>query len=116
DMLPNQSISTLLENERQQNGKKTLLNFLSGLYTKKFAEALGKFIPVEKNIASLNKQDLEQIEVFIHKFKLKPAGDKGYDRAEVMRGGVDTREISSKTLEAKNVPGMFFGGECVDVT
>lgn len=116
DMLPNQSISELLEKERLQNGRKTLLSLLSSLYTKKFAEALGKYIPVEKNLASLNKQELEQIEVFIHQFKVKPAGDKGYDRAEVMRGGVDTSEISSKTLEAKNFPGLFFGGECVDVT
>lgn len=116
NMLPHQSISNLLESERQQNGKKTLLSFFSGLYTKKFAEALGKYIPVEKNIASLNKQELEKIETFIHTFQVKPAGDKGYDRAEVMRGGVDTNEISSKTLEAKTVPGLFFGGECVDVT
>jgi predicted flavoprotein YhiN len=47
---------------------------------------------------------------------VKPAGDKGYDKAEVMRGGVSTEELSSKTLEAKKVSGMYFGGECVDVT
>ena len=52
----------------------------------------------------------------IHEFKVKPAGDKGYDKAEVMRGGIDTNEISSKTLECKKIPGLYFGGECVDVT
>ena len=52
----------------------------------------------------------------IHHFKVKPAGDKGYDKAEVMRGGVSTDELSSKTLEAKKIPGLYFGGECVDVT
>jgi len=116
DMLPNQSITALLEDERQNNGKRTLLSLLSGLYTRKFAEALGKYLPVEKNVASLNKQELDSIEGFIHEFKVKPAGDKGYDRAEVMRGGVATEELSSKTLEAKKIPGMYLGGECVDVT
>jgi predicted Rossmann fold flavoprotein len=116
DMLPHQSVVDLLESERQQNGKKSLLTFLSHLYTKKFAEALARHLPVDKNLASLNRADLESINTFIHHFKVKPAGDKGYDRAEVMRGGVATDELSSKTLEAKKVPGLFFGGECVDVT
>jgi hypothetical protein len=116
DMLPHQSITDLIDSERQQNGKKTLLSFLADLYTRKFAEALGKFMPVEKNLASLNKAELENIQQLIHLFKVKPAGDKGYDRAEVMRGGVATTELSSKTLESKKVPGLFFGGECVDVT
>ncbi|WP_207422617.1 NAD(P)/FAD-dependent oxidoreductase [Desertivirga brevis] len=116
DMLPQQSILDLIESERQANGKKLLLTMLSHLYTKKFAEALRKYLPIDKNLASLSKDDLHQIEHFIHHFEVKPAGDKGYDRAEVMRGGVATDELSSKTLEAKKVPGLFFGGECVDVT
>lgn len=116
DLLPGQNIAELLEEERRQNGKKLFLTFLSGLYTKKVAESFGKYLPVDKNIASLSKIDIQQAERFIHQFKVKPAGDKGYDRAEVMRGGVATEELSSKTLEAKKVPGLFFGGECVDVT
>ena len=59
---------------------------------------------------------MDKIESLIHEFKVKPAGDKGYDKAEVMRGGLSTDELSSKTLETKKVPGLFFGGECVDVT
>jgi len=73
-------------------------------------------LPSDKNLASLSKTELENIAALIHEFKVKPAGDKGYDKAEVMRGGVSTDELSSKTLEAKKVPGLFFGGECVDVT
>jgi predicted Rossmann fold flavoprotein len=116
DLLPDQSIRELIETTRQINGRKSLMALLSEIYTKKFAEALSKFIPVEKNLASLTKGDLTAIEKMIHFFEVKPAGDKGYDKAEVMRGGVDTDELSSKTLEAKKVPGLFFGGECVDVT
>ncbi|HTH81801.1 MAG TPA: NAD(P)/FAD-dependent oxidoreductase [Mucilaginibacter sp.] len=116
DLLPHQNITELILQERIINGKKTLLNYLSGLYTRKFAEALSGYLPVDKNLASLSKTDLENINTLIHEFKVKPAGDKGYDKAEVMRGGVSTDELSSKTLEAKKVPGLFFGGECVDVT
>jgi predicted Rossmann fold flavoprotein len=116
DMLPHQNITEVIQAERQTNPKKMLLNLLAGLYTRKFAEALSSQLPVQKNLASLSKADLELIDSLIHHFKVKPAGDKGYDKAEVMRGGVDTQEISSKTLEAKKVPGLYFGGECVDVT
>jgi predicted Rossmann fold flavoprotein len=116
DLLPGQAITELISREREINGKKTLLVFLAGLFSRKFAEALGDRLPIDKNIASINKQELENIQSLIHQFKVKPAGDKGYDKAEVMRGGVSTDELSSKTLEAKKVPGLFFGGECVDVT
>ena len=116
DLLPPQDILESIQSEREVNGKKTLLVYLAGLFTRKFAEALSGKLPVEKNLASLSKTDLENISKFIHEFRVKPAGDKGYDKAEVMRGGVSTDELSSKTLESKKVPGLFFGGECVDVT
>ncbi|PWK77412.1 hypothetical protein LX99_03225 [Mucilaginibacter oryzae] len=116
DLLPNQNIAELIKQEREANGKRMLLAFIAGLYTRKFAEALSDRLPAEKNLASLTKTDIEEISALIHEFKVKPAGDKGYDKAEVMRGGVATDELSSKTLEAKKVPGLFFGGECVDVT
>lgn len=116
DLLPNQNIVDLIEQERKLNGKKPLLSLIASLYTRKFADALSPYLPADKNLASLNKAELEAIEALIHQFKVKPAGDKGYDKAEVMRGGVATSELSSRTLEAKKVPGLFFGGECVDVT
>nr|MBC7612582.1 NAD(P)/FAD-dependent oxidoreductase [Pseudopedobacter sp.] len=116
DLLPHQNIIELMEQERSLNGRKFLGNFLTQFYTKKFVEAISKFIPIDKNLASLSKDDFTTIESFIHHFKVKPAGDKGYDKAEVMRGGVSTDELSSKTLEAKSISGLYFGGECVDVT
>ena len=116
DMLPHQNIVELIQQEKELNGKKMLLAYLTRLYTRKFAEALSDYLPVDKNLASLNKTDLENINNLIHEFKVKPAGDKGYAKAEVMRGGVSTDELSSKTLEARKVPGLYFGGECVDVT
>ncbi|MDP3468130.1 MAG: NAD(P)/FAD-dependent oxidoreductase [Daejeonella sp.] len=116
DLLPHDKIIELIQAQKMVNGRKTLSGLLSDLFTKKFADALAKFLPVEKNLASLTKEDIQKIDQYIHHFDVKPAGDKGYDKAEVMRGGVATDELSSKTLEAKKVPGLFFGGECVDVT
>lgn len=116
DLLPNDKITDLIQTNKLINGRKILSGLLSELYTKKFSDALSKFLPVEKNLASLTKEDIQKIDQYIHHFDVKPAGDKGYDKAEVMRGGVATDELSSKTLEAKKVPGLYFGGECVDVT
>jgi predicted Rossmann fold flavoprotein len=116
DLLPNDNIIQIIQTNKLINGRKTLSGLLSELFTKKFSDAMTKFLSVEKNLASLTKQDIEKIDHYIHHFNVKPAGDKGYDKAEVMRGGVATDELSSKTLEAKQVPGLFFGGECVDVT
>lgn len=116
DLLPHNNITEIIQKEKQLNGRKTLSGLLSDFFTKKFADALAKFLPVDKNLASLTKEDVQKINALIHNFDVKPAGDKGYDKAEVMRGGVATDELSSKTLEAKKVPGLFFGGECIDVT
>ena len=116
DLLPHENIAEMIQEERVLNGKKTLLVYLAGLFTRKFAEALTEKLPVQKNLASLSNAELETIRKLIHEFSVKPAGDKGYDKAEVMRGGVSTDELSSKTLESKKIPGLYFGGECVDVT
>jgi predicted Rossmann fold flavoprotein len=116
NLLPHEDINELILSARQANGRKTLLSLLAETFTRKFADALSRFLPVDKNLATLSKEDLHAINKLIHFFVVKPAGDKGYDKAEVMRGGVDTSELSSKTLEAKKVPGLYFGGECVDVT
>lgn len=116
DLLPREDILALMEEERKNNGKTLLSTLLNRFYAKKFTEALGKFLPLGKPVADLSKNEMESIRQTIHQFKVKPAGDKGYDKAEVMRGGIDTNELSSKTLESKKIPGLYFGGECVDVT
>jgi predicted Rossmann fold flavoprotein len=59
---------------------------------------------------------IDKIEHQLHKWTLRPAGTEGYEKAEVTAGGVDTTELSSKTMESRSVPGLFFIGEVVDVT
>jgi hypothetical protein len=61
-------------------------------------------------------EDLARLERALHEWTVTPAAAEGYDKAEVTLGGVDTDELSSKTMEARNVPGLFFIGEVVDVT
>jgi predicted Rossmann fold flavoprotein len=61
-------------------------------------------------------QALEELEQRIHRWPVKPDGTEGYAKAEVTAGGVDTNELSAKTMESRKVPGLFFIGEVVDVT
>jgi hypothetical protein len=61
-------------------------------------------------------RSLERMEEGVHRWEIRPAGTEGYEKAEVTAGGVDTAELSSKTMESKKVPGLFFIGEVVDVT
>jgi predicted Rossmann fold flavoprotein len=59
---------------------------------------------------------LEQFERTLHGWSIAPAGTEGYEKAEVTAGGVNTDELSAKTMESRKVPGLFFIGEVVDVT
>jgi len=116
DLLPHHSIEKIIENERTTGGKRLLSQVLGDFYTKRFVEALGKFLPLDLKIASMGKKTVQDLVKTIHHFTVKPGGDKGYDKAEVMRGGVDTHELNSSTLASLKVSGLYFGGECVDVT
>lgn len=116
DLLPNHAIGQLIKEERQAGGARLVRQLLADFYPRRLVEALGKFLPIDTKIASLSKADAKQVEATIHRFTVMPAGDKGYDKAEVMRGGVATHELVPHSLEAKRVPGMYFGGEGVDLT
>lgn len=66
--------------------------------------------------ASWTNADLADIEQQMHSWTISPAGTEGYDKAEVTAGGVDTDELSAKTMESRKIPGLFFIGEVLDVT
>lgn len=116
DLLPGDSIAQLLDRERSTGGRRLVAQLLNDFYSRKLVESLGTYLPIDTKIASLSKKDAGLIVEMIHRFTVKPAGDKGYQKAEVMRGGVATHELNPKTLEVKKVPGLYFGGECVDMT
>lgn len=116
DLLPNFNLDNLIKQERQYGGKRLVSQLLSDYFSRKLVDALGKFLVLDTKIASVSKADAKLIVDTIHRFKVKPAGDKGYDKAEVMRGGVSTKELHPKTLMSKKVEGLYFGGETVDIT
>ncbi len=116
DLLPKFKLDNLIKEERNNAGKRTVGQLLNDHFTKKMVDALGEFLPIQLKIASLSKVDAKLVSDSIHQFKVKPAGDKGYDKAEVMRGGIATDELNPKTLESKKQEGLYFGGEAVDIT
>jgi predicted flavoprotein YhiN len=69
-----------------------------------------------KPVAGLGDREIETIARGLHQWRIQPAGTEGFEKAEVTAGGVDTAELSSKTLEARKAPGLYFVGEVVDVT
>jgi predicted flavoprotein YhiN len=85
---------------------------LQGILPKRFATRW-----LELNTpGNWSKQALAQAETQIHEWPILPVDTEGYGKAEVTAGGVDTDELSSRTMESKKVPGLFFIGEVVDVT
>ena len=116
DLLPNVNLKTLISKERNEQGGKLLSTLLQFYLPKKLVDAFADELPLDIKLASLSNDSVNKIHQTINHFLVKPAGDKGYEKAEVMRGGIDTNELSSKTLASKLHPNLFFGGECVDVT
>lgn len=119
--LPNLMLATQLTEWQQAGEKSTLKNLLARLFPKRFVTdwlakqgAIASFI--ESPIAQLSNAQKSLLIETIHEHTLTPNGTEGYKTAEVTLGGVDTDGVSSKTFEAKKVPGLFFIGEVLDVT
>lgn len=117
DLLPSESILDILKELRQSSPKLQLKTVLSRYFPKKLVDLwLEQNLVTDKVIAQLSKADLTNLEQFIHHWQFLPNGTEGYRTAEVTKGGIDTHYISSKTMEAKNVDGLYFIGEVLDVT
>lgn len=116
DLVPEHQLLELLKQARTEIPQKQL-NSLLGLYLPK--RLIELFIPsslAEKKLAHLSNQDCDTITKHLKQWSIKPNGTEGYRTAEVTMGGVDCHAISSKTMEAQNVPGLYFIGEALDVT
>jgi len=114
DLLPERDVEKLLYENRSR--KILVSNFLDAFFPERFAEA---FATSELKNLPLNQLTEKQVSEFASKlnsWKVNFAKTAGYDRAEVTLGGVDTNELSSKTMESKRQKGLYFIGEVVDVT
>ena len=100
-----------------KNIKQSLANYLKNHLTNRLVDNLALQNPqFNKSITDLSKEKLMSVAESIHNFKVNISDSEGYLKAEVTSGGVDTKELSSKTMEALKVRGLFFVGEVVDVT
>lgn len=106
DLLPG---TDLVSSLRERRAEARLV--LNALLPQRFA---ARWYP--KTAGSLSDREIDALSKALHSWRVRPAGTEGFAKAEVTAGGVDTSELSSQTLEAKKVPGLFFVGEVVDVT
>jgi predicted Rossmann fold flavoprotein len=97
-------------------GPGTALTQLATVWPSRFAQVWCVRNSPAKPVAQWSARELDQVQHMIHHWNPEIVGTEGYPKAEVTVGGVDTRELSSKTMEARQVPGLFFIGEVVDVT
>jgi hypothetical protein len=114
NLLPDHSAVEWLTASR--SGGRDVKAALRQLLPERFVQAWCVRHAPTKPIAQLTRADVDALSRNLHAWEITPAGDEGYAKAEVTLGGVDTRELSSKTLECRAVPGLFFIGEVVDVT
>lgn len=111
DLAPDRDVTSSIRAAKTRNLAAARAAFL-GVLPKRFAE---RWLELHEP-QSWTNQHLEKFERDLHKWILIPADTEGYEKAEVTAGGVDTDELSSKTMESRKVRGLFFVGEVVDVT
>jgi predicted Rossmann fold flavoprotein len=115
DLLPNVDAEAWLAEMVAEQPKAELRTVLAYKLPKRFAEMLCQQYGSPR-LNSLNEKQLLEWAARLHAWEIKPSGTEGYRTAEVTLGGVSTDELSSKTMECKTVPGLYFVGEVVDVT
>jgi len=119
NLLPGVDASTWLRELKSGEGRLRLTTLLGKHLPKALAAELQLLWwpdMAEKNLGEFSDKQLATIGAWLNAWQLKPSATEGYRTAEVTLGGVDTDHISSRTMEAKHYPGLFFIGEVVDVT
>ncbi|MGR5066193.1 NAD(P)/FAD-dependent oxidoreductase [Photobacterium sp. DNB22_13_2] len=117
DLLPDLDLEETLNTMRDKHPNQSLKNSLSRLLPKRLIEVLiDRGDLVDKPLKQFNPKDITAMANYFHQWTIAPNGTEGYRTAEVTLGGVDTDELSSKTMETKKVPGLYFAGEVMDVS
>jgi hypothetical protein len=116
DLFPDFDIAAWLIEKKAAGERSQLKNIMAQFFPKRFCETWCKYFSPSKPLQTYTEKKLQSIAAHLHQWEVKPAGDEGYEKAEVTLGGVDTDELSSKTLESRKIPGLYFMGEVVDVT
>ena len=116
NLLPHIDLPEWLAEQQRERPNSELKTLLAELFTKKMAGLLADNWFVSKPMKQYTHAELKAIAEQLGDWQLVPAGTEGYRTAEVTLGGVDTREVSSKTMESLKSPGLYFVGEVLDVS
>ena len=116
DLLPDTGVSDLIRSRQRRQPNIKLKTVLTELLPKRLITTMFDSDTLDKPLQELSAVRIEEIAHQLHQWQLKPNATEGYRTAEVTLGGVDCDELSSKTMESKKVPGLYFIGEVIDVT
>ena len=116
NLLPDRDLASELIQLQQQAAKQQLKTVLSRYLAKRLLTAILDAKALEQTVASLSPNQCQAIAQQLHDWCIQPNGTEGYRTAEVTLGGVDTNALSSKTMACKDIAGLYFIGEVVDVT
>ena len=116
NLIPKLDLFSALRERRSSDGRKALTTVLSQYLPNKLITYLAHEMPLIGNLADHSDASLRSICDYLTRWHQTPSGSEGYRTAEVTLGGIDTNALDAKTMQAKHVPGLYFIGECVDVT
>lgn len=115
-MAPGVKLTEVLKAARGSRGKQAVITVLADHLPRRVAQMILDEIGAPNNVGDLSDKLIARIDEAVNAWTVKPVGSEGYRTAEVTLGGVDTSQLDSKTMAAKDVPGLYFIGEVVDVT
>ncbi len=117
NLLPQLDVAEFLREQQQKHPEQELKTALGKILPKRLVEKLIEIKAINNQpLKALQQKSISNMSQTLHSYVFKPNGTEGYRTAEVTLGGVDTNELSSKTMEAKKQPGLYFVGEVMDVT
>ncbi len=117
NLLPDTDLDAFLNEQRAAHPNQSLKNTLALVLPKRLVECLQQLEQIpDATLKQLNVRQQNELLETLQNWRVQPNGTEGYRTAEVTLGGVDTNELSSRTMEAKKVPGLYFIGEVMDVT
>ncbi len=116
DLSPQNSLFDALRTRRQTQGRKQLSTELGQLLPTRLAGYFAESLSLKGNLADQSDDALRALSNSLHNWQLTPSGTEGWRTAEVTAGGISTDAINSQSMMSAHLPGLYFIGECVDVT
>jgi predicted Rossmann fold flavoprotein len=116
DLAPRADVAAMLDRARREHPRQELATALAQVLPRRLAQKIADKSAAVIRLGDLPDRQRDAVAQSVQAWRVMPSGTEGYRTAEVTLGGVDTAELSSKTLEARSVPGLYFIGEVVDVT